>query len=179
MPSHCGAGDSWKSLGHRRSNQSILRGINPEYSLEGLMLKLNLQDFGHLIWTNDWLEKSLMLGKIKGRRRRRRRRMRLLDGITNAMKVNLDKLREMVRDREAWHATVHRTAKSQTWLGDWTTTTTIIIINFHFADEKTEVQGSSVTHTKVPSSLYSNPYFQPLNIEFFSLVYKTVLRKVF
>ena len=102
---------SWTS---RRSNQSILRGINPEYSREGLMLKLNLQYFGHLMLTDDSLKKSLMLGKIEGRRGRGRQSMRWLHGITDAMDMNLGKLREMVRDREAWHATVHGTVKSQT-----------------------------------------------------------------
>ena len=98
----------------RRSNQSALREINPEYSLEGMMLKLKLQCFGHLIRTDNSLEKSLMLGKIEGRRSRGCQRMRWLDSITDAMSMNLGELREMVRDREAWCATVHGVTKSQT-----------------------------------------------------------------
>ena len=97
-----------------RSNQSILREINPDYSLEGLMLKLKLQYFGHLMRTADSLEKPLILGKIEGRRGRGHQRMRWLDGITDAMDMNLGKLQEMVRDREALHAAVHRVTKSQT-----------------------------------------------------------------
>ena len=104
----------------RRSNQSILREINPKYSLEGLMLKLKLQYFGHLVQTDDSLEKSLTLGKMEGRRRRGHQRRRWLDGITDAMDMNLGKRQEMVRGREPWHVAVHWVAKSWAQLGDWT-----------------------------------------------------------
>ena len=127
---NCDAGeDSWVVWTAQTSNQSILKEINTEYSLEGLMLKLKLQSFGHLMWGAYSLEKPLLLGKIEGRRRRGQQRMRWLDSIIDWMDMSLSKLWEIVEDSGAWCATVHEVTKSLTWLCSWTTT---LLPEFHF-----------------------------------------------
>ena len=157
----------------RRSNQSILKEISPEISLEGMMLKLKLQYFGHFMWRVDSLEKTLMLGGIEGRRRRGRQRMRWLDDITDPMDMSLSELRELVMDREAWRAAIHGVTKSWTRLSDWTELNWKVIIHLHF--ERLMGVGSD----RIPPWLFRLQSFKevaPLSFYFYaSLFLKSLL----
>ena len=149
MLSSCGAG-TLESLLDSKEIKPILKEINPEYSLEGLLLKLKIQYFDHLMWSTNWLEKTLMLGKIEGKRRRQRTRW--LVSITNSIDMNLSKLRELVKDRRVWCTIVHGVAKSQTWVGSWTTATKI--------QNSTCVSGNTSPNFRILLGQHSDLYYR-------------------